>query len=168
MRLRCLTRRRMHVSFAGGETLSLLAERFARWEEKQKKSNRQLRSVPGLRNIFLFLSFGLIPAFLLYAWFDSNANNLQYTWLSVAAFVCMYSYGMIAILDLGYRRDAAYLASGFLIIAFANKLIGNNFEHSLIIWGMLIGWFSGVASISCIMWLRLRKEWNEKNPEKRC
>ena len=145
-----------------------LKARFSRWEEGQKKSNRQLRHVPGLRNMFLFLVFVLIPAFMFYAWLDSSANNLQYTWLSIVAFICMFLYGIPAILDFGYRRGAAYLASGFLIVALSSKLIGTSQEYGQIVWAAVIGWFGGIAATLFIMWMRLRKEWNEKNPDKRC
>ncbi len=149
-------------------SMSAIAREYRRWEARQRKSNRQMKYVPGLRNMFLFFSFILMPAFIVYAYLDSRANTLDYTWLSVVAFLCMYLYGLIVIFDFGYRGNAAYLASGFIMIALSVKLIGSNPAYGQIIWGQVIGWFGGVASISCFMWLRLRQDWNERNPDKRC
>jgi hypothetical protein len=137
-------------------------------EQNLAKPSRQPRYVPGLRNIFLFFALVLLPACVLYAWFDSTANHLDYSWHFAVAFAAMFLYGVPAAVDLGRRVGAAYVAIGFLAIIIAAKLVGENPDTGQIVWGMVIGWFSGMAASLCFMWLRFRRKWNAEHPYMRC
>jgi hypothetical protein len=149
-------------------SMSSLADRYVRWEERQKKANRQFKYVPGLRNMFLFFSLGLAPAFAVVAMISSNANDLIYSYKFVVAFLPAFAWGLLVIIDKGLRLGAAYLAIGFITMGTVLRQIGGDPENGQIGWGIVLGWLCGMAAISCVMWLRLRKEWNQKNPDDRC
>jgi len=137
-------------------------------EKEQERLDRRPRYVPGLRNIFLFFALVLLPAIIICAWLDSTANHLVYSWPFVVAVAVMFFYGLPVAVDIGRRGGAAYVATGFAAFLVAVKLIGANPDRAPIAWGMAIGWFSGMAVISCFMWLRLRREWNAGHPYMRC
>ncbi len=135
---------------------------------RRASANRQLKNVPGLRNISLLLGLVLVPAFSFLAWLDSMGNHVAYSWLFLAAFWGMFAYGLLSILDPGLRRGAAYIAVGFISIPVVSNLIGEELGGGQVFWGMLLGWFSGASAVSCAMWLKLRKEWNAEHPYARC
>lgn len=142
--------------------------RYREWEDRQKKTNRQLKYVPGTRNVFLFIAFVLVPAFAILALFDASANHWSFSWPFIAAFGGMFSYGFLTVLNLGPRKTGAYMIIGFVALKFSPHLLDADALSGQIGWGGLIGWFAGMASISFFMWLRLRNEWNAKNPGKMC
>lgn len=137
-------------------------------EQNLPRPNRQPRYVPGLRNMFLFFALVMLPAFVIYAWFDSTANHLDYSWPFAVTFAIMFLYGMPVAMDLGRKVGAAYVATGFVAIIIAVKLVGANPDTGQVAWGMVIGWFSGMAASLCFMWLRLRRKWNAEHPYMRC
>lgn len=127
-----------------------------------------MKYVPGLRNISLFLGLVLAPSFAFLAWLDSVANHVAYSWLFLAAFCGMFAYGILSLLSFEPKRTATYVAVGFISIPVINSLMSERLGGGQVFWGMLLGWFSGASAISCVMWLRLRKEWNAKHPYARC
>lgn len=149
-------------------SVSSLALRYVKWEDRQKKANRQFKYVLGLRNMFLFFSLGLVPGFAVVAVISSNANDLIYSYKFVMAFLAAFGWGLLVIVDMGTRLGAAYLAIGFITMGTVLRQIGADPENGQIGWGIVLGWLCGMAAVCCIMWLRLRKEWNQKNPDKRC
>jgi hypothetical protein len=95
-------------------------------------------------------------------------NHVAYSWLFLAAFCGMFAYGLLLLLNFGPRLGAAYVAGGFISIPVIHSLMGEGSGGGQVLWGMILGWFSGASAISCVMWLKLRKKWNAEHPYARC
>lgn len=107
--------------------------------------------------------------FAFMAWLDSVSNHVVYSWFFAASILPMFIYGLPAVFISTYKRGAPYLSGGWIAIGVVGQLAHRNLANgNQVLWGMVFGWFAGVAVISLIMWLKLRERWNSDHPEKRC